>query len=88
MQKNLILVANTNVLDPADFDEITAKVAEEDGRINAFRVTVDQEANVIDDAYWRHPTLVIAFSGGLGKFKPPRAKAMKCACVMYPARAM
>ncbi len=77
MQKNLILVANTNVLDPADFDEITAKVAEEDGRINAFRVTVDQEANVIDDAYWRHPTLVIAFSGGLGKFKPPRGLVLQ-----------
>src|SRR5689334_10456383 len=77
MQKNLILVANTNVLDPADFDEIAAKVAEEDGRINAFRVTVDQEASVIDDAYWRHPTLVIAFSGGVGKFKPPRGLVLQ-----------
>ena len=77
MQKNLILVANPNGLDPADLDEIAAKVADEDGRINAFRVSIDQEATVIDDSYWRHPTLVIAFSGGLGKFKPPRGLVLE-----------
>jgi hypothetical protein len=71
MQKNLILVANPHGMDPADFDEIAANVAREDSRINAFRVTTDQAADVIAESYWRFPTLTIVF-GGLGKFKPPR----------------
>lgn len=71
MQKNLILVANPHGMDPADFDEIAANVAREDSRINAFRVTTEQAAEVIADSYWRFPTLTIVF-GGLGKFKPPR----------------
>jgi hypothetical protein len=71
MQKNLILVANPHGMDPEDFDEIAANVAREDSRINAFRVTTEQAAEVIADSYWRFPTLTIVF-GGLGKFKPPR----------------
>ncbi len=71
MQKTLILVANERNLDPRDFEEIAAKVSSENRRIDAFVVSVNQPASIIEERYWRNPTLIIAF-GDTGAFKPPR----------------
>jgi hypothetical protein len=71
MRKNLILVANKRNLDPADFQEIAARVSAENSRIDAFVVTVEQQASAIPEKQWRNPTLVIAF-GDTGAFQAPR----------------
>ena len=71
MQKTLILVANQRNLDPRDFEEIAAKVSSENRRIDAFVVSVEQSASIIEEKYWRNPTLIVAF-GDTGAFKPPR----------------
>src|SRR4029077_10189141 len=71
MQKNLILVANPRAMDPNYFEEIAANVRRESQRVDAFVVTVDQPASVIDDKVWRNPTLIVSF-GQTGQFKPPR----------------
>ncbi len=71
MQKNLILVADPRAMDPNDFEEIAANVRRENSRVDAFVVTVEQAASVIDDKVWRNPTLIVSF-GQTGQFKPPR----------------
>jgi hypothetical protein len=71
MQKNLILVANPNGVDPKDFEEIAEIVRRDNRRLEAFVVRVDQPASVIPARFWRNPTLIVSF-GETGQFKPPR----------------
>jgi hypothetical protein len=71
MRKNLILVANPNGMDPSDFEEIAEIVRQDNKRLDAFVVRVDQRASVIADRFWRNPTLIVAF-GETGVFNAPR----------------
>jgi hypothetical protein len=71
MQKNLILVANPNGMDPGDFEEIAENVRRDNKRLDTFVVRVDQPASVIADRFWRNPTLIVAF-GETGAFQAPR----------------
>ena len=76
MRKNLILVANPNGMDPSDFEEIAEIVRQDNKRLDAFVVRVDQRASVIADRFWRNPTLIVAFDQG--------TKAMVRASVYSP----